>query len=260
MLYLPEINNNVVEKQEAPSLASAKQDSVTPYSKHFQSAIQSNLREIQQEEEIIFWEPVKTFGVDQKEINITFNDFVAKPQKDQISDKENTIDQQGINETMMNIQATEPSYIPLLDMMTPQKGRGSIEALLIHQQISIPSCLALKNAEAQEEDADMEECSVSQITEEQQQVQIAQKEESILMTPKKQVQPQMDLGESMLVTPQQEADVRSVTEEAAVENNIADKIVNQSASDNQTELSLSVISYNEKPIDQEMMSQKSETR
>jgi hypothetical protein len=53
MLYLPDVKEKVVEFLEL--------ESASPCIHEMQSAIHSNLREIQQEEEIIFWEPVHNF-------------------------------------------------------------------------------------------------------------------------------------------------------------------------------------------------------
>lgn len=77
MLYLPEVKNH---DQNNDGRSQSAKSSLTPYSKFFQSAIRSNLKEIQQEEEIIFFEPVKKFEGDQprmslKENDITFNEF-----------------------------------------------------------------------------------------------------------------------------------------------------------------------------------------
>lgn len=62
-----------VDKTETPGKAS----SVSAYSKHFESAICSNLREIQQEEEIIFFEPIRRFDA-HRPADVTFNGAGSK--------------------------------------------------------------------------------------------------------------------------------------------------------------------------------------
>lgn len=83
LLYLPDIQNKQVVKESVDGNSSA-----TPYSKFFQSAIKSNLKEIQQEEEIIFWEPVKKFQAlnyknqdddqESQQFDVTFNQVGIK--------------------------------------------------------------------------------------------------------------------------------------------------------------------------------------
>lgn len=68
ILYLPEMS-----LKDTSTPAKSVSDI---YSRQYESAICSNLREIQQEEEIIFFEPVKKF--DARPVDVTFNGAGSK--------------------------------------------------------------------------------------------------------------------------------------------------------------------------------------